>query len=137
VTALVDEDELRGVSEWREEGLKHAVVGARAAVQADNDRSVAHHRTIWDEPHSRDVEVEPSISNAYSHAATLLPLALPTVRASQLRVASSASVKTVDIPTSAGKRKEMHDAADGRPGGQRRRRPSKRARLHARSHLSE
>jgi hypothetical protein len=82
VTAVVDEDELRGVSEWCEGRLKKAVVRARPAVQAENRRPFAHGRPFGFQAHADDIEVKPDVSDAYSHAATLLPLALPTVRAS-------------------------------------------------------
>ena len=72
--AMVEEDELRAVCERSEEGLQRAVVETRAAMQADDGRSLPHRRPVGDEPHSFDVEVEAYISDADTHFATLCRL---------------------------------------------------------------
>ena len=75
LAAVIEKDQLRAVCERSEEGLERAVVEAWAAMQADDGRSLPHRRPVGDKPHSFDVEVEPHVSDAYVHTATLVPLA--------------------------------------------------------------
>ena len=64
---MVEIDELHPVGERREARLQAAMVGAGAAMDEEGRRLLAHARSVRDEAHPVDVEIDLGVSNAGAH----------------------------------------------------------------------
>jgi hypothetical protein len=71
VASLIEKEDLSDVGEPRKGRFHAAVVEPGTAVQANDYRSVLHVRSVWNEAHARDVEVQRCIANANAHVEIL------------------------------------------------------------------
>ena len=54
------------------------MVKAGAAVQADDDGPLPHHRSVWDQAHPGDIEIQLHVTDLNAHGGQLyLPEAAP------------------------------------------------------------
>jgi hypothetical protein len=73
IATVIEEHELRHISQRRQMRLQHAVVKARAAVQAHHDRPPPHARPVRHQPHPGNVKVETDIADLDTHGVTVRP----------------------------------------------------------------
>jgi len=64
---MIEEHQLCLLLQWKQEVLEERVVKPRATMQIEDDRSIAHRRTVGDQTHARNVEVETDVTDLDAH----------------------------------------------------------------------